>query len=253
VQSFLSFGRLHIPIHGLCVAAGLMCTMALSLRTARMARVDPDALWDSEMVAVLSAFLLSRALLVIENIHTFLQFPALVLELPSLTLGGLFGTAILTLAYLHHRRLRMLNVLDALAPCTALLLAFFYLGDVADGTREGMPSSVPWAISSSFGRVHPVEIYASIVWLAFCAGLLWVLRRQRHTGETGAWAMTVGGLLQFFLCFFRLPQVLYGRSMIDGSQQRALYLTVAGGLLLAWRLGLGARPAIERAELHDAV
>ena len=253
VQSFLSLGHLHIPIYGLFAAVGLMCAMALGQRTAVFARVDRDALWDTEMFTVLAAFVLSRGLLVIENLPTFLHYPILVLELPSLTLGGVVATAIFAAFYIHRKQLPLLNVLDALAPCGALLWVFLNLGQVADGTREGMPSTVPWAISSSFGRVHPVEVYSAVAWLVLCGVLLWILKRAPTPGETGAWGMVLGGLLQFGMCFFRLPQMLYGTSIIDGGQLRALQLTVAGGLLLAWCMGIGARRPASPTDVANAV
>jgi len=253
VQSFLSLGRLHIPIYGLFAAAGLMCAMALGLRTARLARVDRDALWDTWIVIVLSAFVLSRALLVGENLRLFLHSPMLVLELPSLTHPGEFMTAVITLLYLRHRRMPLLSVLDAVAPCVALLLALLSLGTFAEGTREGMPVSVPWAVASLFGRVHPVEIYAAIAWAMLCGVLLLILRRARIPGETGAWGLALGGLLLFVLQFFRLPVALYANSLLDGYQLRGLEMMVAGGLLLSWLLGIGAQPPLQTKDAGDAV
>jgi phosphatidylglycerol:prolipoprotein diacylglycerol transferase len=253
VQSFLSLGRLQIPIYGLFAAVGLMCAMALGLRTARMARVDRDALWNTWIVVVLSAFVVSRALLVAENLRMFLHYPILVLELPSLTHPGEFMTAVITLLYLRHRQMPLLNLLDAVAPCVALLLAFLSLGTFAEGTRDGMPASVPWAVASLFGRVHPVEIYAAIAWVVLSGVLLWVLRLARTPGETGAWGLALGGLLLFIIQFFRLPVVLYANTLLDGDEFRGLEMMVAGGLLLVWLLGIGAQRALPAKDAGDAV
>ena len=253
MQSFLSLGRLHIPIFGLFAAVGLMCAMALGLRTARLARVDRDALWDTWIVMVISAFVLSRALLVGENLRLFLHSPMLVLELPSLTRPGEFMTAVITLLYLRHRRMPLLNVLDAVAPCVALLWAFLGVGAFAEGTREGMPTSVPWAVASLFGRVHPVEIYAAIAWAFFCGVLLWILRRARTPGMTGAWGLSLGGLVLFLIQFFGLPVVLYATTLLDGDELRGLEMMVAGGLLLSWLLGVGAQRQLLAKDAGDAV
>src|ERR1700679_2690879 len=104
---------------------------------------------------------------------------ALLLELPSLTLSGVVLTAIVAVLYLRRRRLPLLNTLDAAAPCAALVWAFLGLGRFAEGTRDGMPGTVPWAVSSSFGRVHPLEIYSAVGWLVLCGVLLWILRRAQ--------------------------------------------------------------------------
>ena len=234
VHSFLSVGRLHLPVFGLFAAAGLMAAMVLSQRTARWARVDAGALWDAGMGAVFSAFLLSRALLVAENFRTSLTHPLLVLELPSLTAAGVILTAIATAVYLRRRRLPLLRVLDAAAPCAALLSVFLEMGRMADGRREGMPTTARWAIASRFGQVHPVEIYSTIAWLALCAALLGLLRLARRAGGTGAWGLLLGGLLLFVTDFFRLPSELYGTSWFDRVQWFALILVTSGGLMLAF-------------------
>ena len=240
MHPFLSLGRLQIPVYGLVAAVGLICAMALGLRTARMAQVDRDAFWDAGMVTVFSAFVLSRALLIAELFHTFLMYPVLVLELPSLTKPGVLLTAIMALAYVRRRRMPLLRTLDAAAPCGALLLMFLNLGLVADGTREGMPTALPWAVSSSFGRVHPVEAYLALGWFLLCGELLAILRRGRTPGRTAAWGLVLGGLLVFVIDFFRLPQLLYGTTPLDSIQWRALTAVGAGGLLLAWCFGVGA-------------
>jgi phosphatidylglycerol---prolipoprotein diacylglyceryl transferase len=233
VHPFLSLGRLQLPVLGLFAAAGLMAAMALGLRTARISGIDRDAFWDTGMVAALSAFVLSRALLVAENLRIFLTYPLLVLQLPSLTAGGLCLTGIATWAYLRRRQLPLLGVLDAAAPCAALLAASFEFGRVADGTREGMPTASHWAIASAFGQVQPVELYSAIGWLALCAALLWVLRRAKDAGETAAWGLVLGGLLLFVLDFFHLPGELDGNAWLDQIQWRALMCVGGGCLMLA--------------------
>jgi phosphatidylglycerol:prolipoprotein diacylglycerol transferase len=241
VHPFLSFGRLQVPVFGLFAAAGLMAAMALGLRTARMAGIDRDAFWDAGMLAVFSAFLLSRALLVGENLRVFLAYPLLLLQPPSLTDGGLLLAAVVTALYMRRRRLPLLGALDAAAPCAALLAAALEFGRVADGTREGMPMAWRWAVASAFGQVHPVEFYSSIAWLATCFGLLWVVGRARRAGETAAWGLVLGGLLAFLLDFFHLPAVLYGNAWLDRIQWEALASIGGGCLMLVFLPDAGVR------------
>jgi phosphatidylglycerol:prolipoprotein diacylglycerol transferase len=251
VQAFLSLGRLHLPVFGLFAAAGLIAAMLLGQHTARLARVNAGALWDAGMVAVFSAFVLSRALLAAENFSLFLGFPVLLLQAPSLTVGGMVLTAMVCLYYLRRRRLPLLGTLDAAAPCAALLAAFLEMGRMAEGTHEGMPTKVRWAIESPFGRVHPVEVYSAMAWLVLCALLLWLLRRARREGETAAWGLLLGGLAIFALDFFRLPSELFGNPIFDRVQWRAIALMLAGGATLAAVL-IGEQNANARSERDAA-
>ena len=188
-------GRLHLPAFGLFAAAGLVVSMLLSQRTARLAGIDPDALWDTGMITVLAAFVLSRGLLVMANWRTFLEYPILVLALPSLTLAGMAATAIVTGFYVVHKHLPVPALLDAASPCVALLWVFLSFGSLAEGTRDGMPTQMPWGVTNTFGRVHPVEIYTAFAALILCGVLLWMLSHRIRVGEIGARALLVGGLL----------------------------------------------------------
>ena len=235
MHPYLSLGRLHLPVFGIFAAAGLMAAMLLSQRTARLAKIDAAALWDLGMVTVFSAFVLSRLLLVAENFRTFISYPVLVLALPSLTSVGIALTVVVSLGYLQHRALPPLAVLDAAAPCIAMAWAFLNLGLIAEGTRDGMPTTVPWAIGSGMGRVHPVELYTVFAALALCGVLLWMLPHRIHVGEIGARGLVLGGLLAVALDSFRLPAELYEDIWLDRVQWVGLAMIVAGFGVTVWR------------------
>ncbi len=230
VESFVSLGHVHLPIFGLFVAAGLMGAMALGLKTARLSGVDPDALWDLGVVSMLAGFLLSRLLLVAENVSLFLRFPMALLELPALSAGGVLLTIVIALWYIRHRELSFIGVVEADIPGAALVACFYNLGRFAGGTREGMPTAVPWAVSSAFGRVHPFELYMGAAWLVVCGITVAILRRRPRRGETLGWGMILCGFANAVGDFFHLPNLLYGTELLDRIQVRGIALIVIGGL-----------------------
>lgn len=227
----------------LIAAAGLMGSMGLGLRTAVLARIDPDAFWDLGVITVITAFVLSRAILVAENLSTFRQFPAEVLDLPLLNSAGELPTLALAFWYIRRRKMSLLGVLDAAAPCVALLFSFMALAQFADGTREGMPTSVPWAVQSLFGRVHPVELYSMLAWVVAGLAMYRLLQRQSRRGQTAFCGLILAGLIYALTDFFRLPNQLYGTQVLDGIQWRGIEMIVLGGVLLAWREAVPDRAA----------
>ncbi len=226
---------------GLFAAAGIVAAMALSQRTARFANLDPGSVWDLGMVTVFSAYAISRVLLVATGFRAFLQYPLLVLELPSLTRTGIALTALVSVGYARYRRLKVLPLLDALAPCVALLWVFASAGWVADGTRDGMPAAVPWAVGSGLGRVHPLEIYRLIVALAVCGFLLAALRLRQRAGRVGWWGLLLGGLALFAVDFFRLPDELFSDAWLDQVQWVGVAMMAVGAGMLV--TGAGGRSA----------
>ena len=204
----LHFGSVFLPTFGVLAAVGLMAALFLSLRTAVMVGISPDRLWNAGLFAILSAFVLSRLLLVLTNLETFRAYPVLLLTVPSLTATGLLLTAIATLIYLRLRQLPLLRTLDAWAPCATLTWAFLALGHFAEGADPGLPTTLPWGMAippDTAPRLHPVPLYATLAALLITAGLLQHLSPKRIPGETFASALTASGIAQFLITFLRQP------------------------------------------------
>ncbi len=232
----LHLGHITIPVFGVLAAAGLILALLLSLRTAALVHLNPDRLWDAGLFALLSAFVLSRLLLIVTNLHAFLTYPFLLLALPSLTPLGILLTFIVTILYLRLRGLPLLSTLDAWAPCATLVWAFLSLGHLAEGSDPGMITTVPWAIPSSTGlsRLHPIALYAATLALPLTLILLRHLRHSTYPGDTAALAFASVGVIQFLLSFFRQP-ALFGTpfaEILDPIQWAALTMILASGLIL---------------------
>lgn len=258
VPGFLRLGRWHLPVYGIFAAAGLVGALWLSQRTAKLVGIDEDKLWDAGMFALVAAFVASRVLLVAMDLKAFLAYPVLVLALPSLTYGGMAFTAALVWMYLRWKKLPLLRVLDAWAPCAALLAAILSLGHFIEGTDAGMPTRLPWGVvmpgDSVLGRVHPVQLYAMVAALAICETALIRLKRHAHAGEAAGLALVAGGAISFLLDMLRQPLDSFGGAWLDPSQWVALAAVVVGTWILAFKPGSKkphtARPIHQEHELR---
>jgi phosphatidylglycerol:prolipoprotein diacylglycerol transferase len=251
-STFFQLGRLHIPVFGVFAAFGLMAAFTLGQKTARYARLDPESVWNAAMTTVVSAFVISRVLLVVFNWHSFLQYPLLLLALPSLTSIGILLTGLFMLGYLRWRGLPLLVFLDAMAPCAALLWMFLSAGRFAEGTRDGMPTQLGWAVrDGGVARVQPVEIYTLGIAAVICLVLLRVLKQSDHAGRTAGIGLAFAGFAIYFIDFFRLPSDLLSTAWFDPAQFVAIAMVVIGSVL-----ALGRETKIQRVtgkESNDAV
>jgi phosphatidylglycerol:prolipoprotein diacylglycerol transferase len=232
----LHFGSIFLPTFGVLAAMGLMAALFLSLRTAAIVGLSPDKVWNAGLFAVLSAFVLSRLLLVVTNLRSFLAYPILLLTVPSLTATGLLLTAIATLFYLRLRHLPLLRTLDAWAPCATLTWAFLALGHFAEGSDPGLPTTLPWGMSippDTAPRLHPVPLYAAIVAVLITIGLLRYLSPNRIPGEATAIALAAAGVAQFLLTFLRQPNpyAVLLDTVLDPIQWISLGMMVIAGII----------------------
>ncbi len=232
----LHSGHLMLPTFGVLAAVGLMAALTLSLRTAALVNLSPDKLWNAGLFTLLSAFVLSRLLLIAANPHSFLTYPILLLTLPSLNAIGIVLTLVATVIYLRLQSLPLLATLDAWSPCATLAWAFLALGHFAEGTDAGLPTTLPWglAIPPSKIRLYPVALYAALAAGALTLILLRQLRHRHHPGDTFALALAATGATQFLLTFFRQPYPYLEPTptLLDPIQWIALAMIVIAGIVL---------------------
>ena len=241
---------LHIPAYALIAIAGMLAALWLSLRTAPLRELPPEQLWDAGVFAIAAAFVLSRLLglalfVVIEHGQLTLSLRD-VLSFSSISYLSLLVTAIPVILWLRWKHLPLLRVMDAWAPCAALLWSALSLADAASGTGNGLPTRLPWGIRAGAAtRLHPVALYSAAAALALCGVLISLLRRMRQPGRVAAIAIVASGTILFLLDMLRVPDQPQAQpisnNLLDMSQWIALAAIVFGACLLT---------LVPRAEVH---
>ena len=232
----IQLGHFVLPVFGVLAAVGLMAALSLSLRTAAKLRLSPDNVWNAGLFMLITAFVLSRLLLIADNLNSFISFPLTMLAVPSLTPLGVLGTVVVTLLYLYFRHLPVLSVLDAWAPCATLIWMFLALGHFAEGSDPGLITPVPWSILSPTGlsHLHPVSLYVAAAACVLTVVLLWHLSLKQRPGSTAVLGLVAAGVAQFFITFYRQPsfeELPASIDFLDPIQWAAVGMIVAAGLL----------------------
>jgi len=233
----LRLGPLRLSAYGVFAAIGLLAALGLSQRTAPLAGLRPQSLWDAGFFTATAAFVFSRLLLILRDPHAFATIPMRILTLPSFTWLGMALTAVVTLVYLLRRKLPLLRVLDAWAPCAAVLAAALSLGHFAEGTDTGMSTSLPWGVPSpdpALGRVHPVQLYAFAAALALAMALFHQLQQQPRAGFVTSLALIAGGILSLLLAMLTQPMQPLGTGWLEPGQWIAAASVLTGAVLLTF-------------------
>jgi phosphatidylglycerol:prolipoprotein diacylglycerol transferase len=235
IPGVVQVGALRVPVFGVFAALGLVGALWLSQRTAKAAGVDADKLWNAGIFAVATALVVSRVLVIAMDVRAFLAYPLLVLSLPSLTYGGIALTGVLMWLWLRWKKLPVLRVMDAWAPCAMVLWAALSLGHFIEGTDAGMPTKLPWGVvtpgDSVLGKVHPVQIYALIVAVVLGVVLLKMLTKAPRVGMVASAALVAGSVASFGLDMLRQPVESMGDAWLDPAQWVAIVAVVMGILI----------------------
>ena len=246
------FGHIAIPTYGACTALALLSALAVSMFTARRAGLSPDKIWNLQLIAILTALIGARLLMIAAHPHTFRSHPFWLLgllTLPSVwfALGGvLLGAAAATL-YAFAEGLPIMKTADAVVPGVALAFGINRIGAFCGGAAWGTPTHLPWGvvyrsvIAYLWYRVplgvklHPVQLYDAVVSCGLLILLLWMGRRggRKRDGEiVGAW-LFLYGVIRFFLEFLRgdpARELLFGGA-VTLAQVLSFAAVLGGGWL----------------------
>ena len=245
----LQFGPFTLPTYGAFLAIGLVAALFLALRTARLLRINPESMWNLSMLAVFSALLGAKLLLIGANLRDFFRYPMLMLSISAMNSGNAVLVGFLLaltsgLIYIRIKKMPLLRTLDAAAPALALADTIACVGAFLAGAGYGKPTMLPWGVVyrdrwSAFWygtplgiRLQPVQLYEAAIIGALCLFLLWLLPRQHQNGEGIGAGLFLSGLATFGLEFLRGDT---GRHFIfDGafpiSQGIAFLMVIAGAL-----------------------
>lgn len=249
-------GSILIPAYGASAALGVLLALALALRTARVAGLNPNHVWNLCIVGLLAALLGSRLLLVAANWTALRIHPQWLLGLamihhPLVAAVGALAGAVAAAIYALRAKLPPWATADALAAPLALCLAFEQVGALLAGSGYGTETGLRWAVTyehplaarwsgTPLGvALHPVQLYAALAFLALSAFLLFWLPRRRQRGDAAGLWLLGAGVAVFVTEFWRDPEgrgVVFGGAL-DGPQAAAVLMVVAGGLALRERKG----------------
>ena len=259
-------GHFRVASYGVMIVCGfLTCLYLLRGRSRRMG-LDPTAMFDAAVFALMGGIIGARVFFVLHNWHAFAKEPMHIirLDLGGLTFyGGLIGGATCLLVTVWRRRLPLLRTLDVGASLVSLGHAFGRVGcflngccfgrsteswvgvrfpRVLDGagqiigsppyiehlTQGRIPATAGWSLP-----VHATQLYEVAYELAFFAVLSYALTRRRREGDVAWLYALLYGCGRFANEFFRADHArLAGVGGLTSFQVMSLGLAALGLIML---------------------
>jgi len=247
-------GSIVIPSYGAVAALGVLLALFLATRLARVAAIDPNHIWNLSVIAMFSALLGTRLLLVVVNWSVVRLHPRWLLGLamihhPVLAAFGVLAGGAAAMLYARWQHLPAWSTADVLAAPLALGLAFEQWGALLAGSGYGTETRVPWAViythplaarwsGTPLGiPLQPVQAYAAVAFLTLSLFLCFWLTHRHRAGDVAGLALLGLGTVVYITEFWRDPE---GRGRLlggalDGPQVAAIGLVLAGAILLIER------------------
>jgi phosphatidylglycerol:prolipoprotein diacylglycerol transferase len=216
--------------------------------------VNPAQVWNVCVIALFTALVGSRLLLVLVNRRELKAHPMWMIGLATIHSPWLAGAGVLiggltAFAYMRWQHLPCMATLDALAPPLTIGLALEQVGALLAGAGFGTETTVRWAIvythplahrwsGTPLGiPLHPVQAYAALAYATLAVLLLVAMPMRRQAGDIAGVALIGIAVSLYITEFWREPAgrgpVL--RGALDAPQVAAIVLVAAGGLVLMQR------------------
>jgi phosphatidylglycerol:prolipoprotein diacylglycerol transferase len=250
----IHIGSIVIPAYGALAALGALLALIATQSTARIAGIDPNKIWNLCIVALFTALVGSRILLILVNWSVLRSHPLWMLGLAMIhhpELAGAGAILALAVAFLYARRqqLPLRATADALAAPVALGLGFEQIGALLAGSGYGTETAASWAVTytnplaarwsgAPIGvSVHPVQAYAALGFFLISICLVLLLPRRRQHGDVAGICLLTMGACVYVTEFWRDPEgrgALLG-GFLNGPQVAAIVLVLAGAVVLLER------------------
>ncbi len=247
-------GSFALPTYGFLVALGVLFGLMVAGKLSERQGLDPEKAWNLGVIAILSAVLGAKVLMVLLDWKYYAGHPREMFSFATFQAGGVFyggliAAVLASVWYIRRNRMPVLRTCDAFAPGIALGHVFGRFGCFAAGCCFGKPTSLPWGVkfTNPLARqisdtplnvyIHPTELYEAAVELINFVVLLWLIKRKKFEGQVIGAYLFLYGVERFFLEFVRddpgRGQVFGGA--LSGTQLISIVMVLIGGLLWFWR------------------
>jgi len=231
-------------------ALGLIVGLVVIVHCAKRRGFDPDKTWNLGILAILSAIVGAKVLLIVMAWGYYAANPREIFSLGTLQAGGVYqGGMVAGLAvafwYMLRNHMPVLATCDVFAPGMALGHGIGRLGCFAAGCCYGKPTDLPWGVTftnplakliseTPLGiPLHPTQIYEMMVEFVNFSILMWLLGHKKFDGQVIGAYLFLYGLARYFLEFLRDDPgrgSVFG-GMMTGTQLIAILLVIAGGVI----------------------
>lgn len=206
---------------GLLLALAYAAAFWWLIRGGRREGLDVDALSSLGFWAIGGAIVGAKALMILRDFDAYAAAPSEIFSLSVLAsagdfYGGFIGALVASAIFFRrHPELPFWRTADLCGPAIALGQAIGRVGCFMAGDDYGSPTQLPWAVAftdpdaariggAPLGvRLHPVQLYESIVCLALFAVLVRLSQRKRFDGEVILAYTWLYAIARFVLEYFR--------------------------------------------------
>jgi len=210
-----TIGSLPIRSYGVMVAIGFLIAIYVAILRAKKKNIPLKIVFDLGLYVLVSGFIGARIFHILQHIRSY-DSPADALRIweGGLTFYGGFVLAFLVaFIYLRSRRLPLARVIDIITPSLALGEGVARIGCFLAGCCFGKPTNLLWGVTFPVNsltwiltdgqKVHPTQLYSSVILFCIFAMLIAIQRYMKFPGQLFLCYVIMYSIYRFSIDFLR--------------------------------------------------
>ena len=245
-NELFSIGPFTVYGYGLMIAIGILAAYVTAEYRAKKHGLDPDKIFYLVIWAVVGGFAGAKVLYFLTRLKDIMENPRVLLDLADgfVVYGGIIGGIFSAMVYCKIKKLSFLKYFDLVMPSVALAQGFGRIGCFLAGCCYGRETDSALGIvfhNSSYApndvKLLPTQLISSGLDFLLCAVLILLDRKKKGDGQIAGAYLVLYSIGRFILEFYRGDLIRGNVGALTTSQFIAIFVALAGVVLIAVRNG----------------
>ena len=245
-NELFSLGPFTVYGYGLMIAIGILAAYVTAEYRAKKHGLDPDKIFYLVIWAVVGGFAGAKVLYFLTRLKDIMENPRVLLDLADgfVVYGGIIGGIFSAMAYCKIKKMPFLKYFDLVMPSVALAQGFGRIGCFLAGCCYGRETDSALGIvfhNSNYApngvKLLPTQLISSGLDFLLCAVLILLDRKKKGDGQIAGAYLVLYSIGRFILEFYRGDLIRGNVGALTTSQFIAIFVALAGVVLIAVRKG----------------
>ena len=231
----VAFELFGIEIHwyAVLIVSGMILAFLIFKIRDGLYNIKFDDILDLAVYIIPIAIISARLYFIIFNLDYYIKTPSQILNIRTGGLaiyGGIIGGIITCIIFCKKRNIKLLDLLDYMAPGLALGQAIGRWGNFVNIEAYGAETTLPWRMGiyelGEYVEVHPTFLYESIVTFILFIVLMSIKNKRKFSGQLTYIYFIGYGFARMIIEGLRTDSLMLGDIRV--SQLVSLVLVIVG-------------------------
>ena len=237
---FLNINGVKIYWYAVCIIFGIALCLFLCKKDDKKYNISFETILELFLIVIPIALICARLYYILFRLDYYIQNPQEILNFRNGGLaiyGGIIGGIITIVLFCKKKNIKLLDMLDFLAPYLALGQCIGRWGNFFNGEAHGTETMSLLRMGivedGHYIQVHPTFLYESICTLIIFVFLYKIRNKRKYSGQLTYWYFFLYGIARAIIEGFRTDSLMLGNIRI--SQILSICLSVVFGIILIYK------------------